>query len=74
MVAVKGIFNGQSILLLEKVEAKPNTKVVVTFLDENGPEDDTRELTSQANGFEFWTDSREDIYQDFLPKTENEIR
>jgi len=66
MVAVKGIFNGQTIQLLEKVEAKQNTKVLVTFLDENDPEDDTKDLTAQANGLEFWTNSREDIYQDFF--------
>jgi hypothetical protein len=74
MVAVKGIFNGQSIQLLEKVDAKVNTKVVVTFLEEEISGDDTREITSQSNGFEFWDNPAEDIYQDFLEKPNNEDR
>jgi hypothetical protein len=71
MVAVKGIFNGQSIQLLEKVNAKPNTIVVVTFLEEDNNEEDIREMTTQSNGFEFWNNVAEDIYQDYLEKPEN---
>jgi septation ring formation regulator EzrA len=72
MVAVKGIFDGKIITLLEKVEAKKNSRVVVTFLDEIDSVDEVRAMTTQSNGFDFWTDSKEDIYQDFLPKKENE--
>lgn len=31
--AVKGIWDGQQVQLLEQVEAPPNTEVVVTFLE-----------------------------------------
>jgi hypothetical protein len=54
MVAVRGIFNGQNIQLLEKVEVKANTMVLVTFLEEANPEAEVREMTSKPTGFEFW--------------------
>ena len=74
MEAVRGIFNGQSIQLLEKVEAKANTRVLVTFLDEENSIDGIREMTAQPNGFDFWNNPAEDIYQDFLIGKENEDR
>ncbi len=74
MVAVKGIFNGINIQLLEKVDVKANTRVVVTFLDDDDTEDVIRDMTATPNGFEFWNQAGEDIYQDFLGKTENEDR
>ena len=68
MVAVRGIFDGKAIQLLEKVDAKPNALVVVTFIEEEVVEDGLREMAAQANGFDFWNDPKEDVYQDFMLK------
>jgi len=68
MVAVRGIFNGLNIQLLEEVEIKANTMVLVTFLEEISPESELREMTSNPNGFEFWKNPAEDIYQDYFEK------
>jgi hypothetical protein len=71
MVAVRGIFNGRNIQLLEKVEIKANTMVVVTFLEEENPEAELREMVSNPNGFQFWEDPAEDVYQDYVEKIRN---
>lgn len=68
MVAVRGIFDGKAIQLLEKVDARPNAQVVVTFIEEDPLEDPLRDMTAQANGFDFWNDPREDVYQDLIGK------
>ena len=68
MVAVKGIFDGRVIQLLEKVEAKPNARVVVTFMDDDVVEDGLRDMVASPNDFDFWNDPREDVYQDFMAK------
>jgi hypothetical protein len=68
MVAVRGIFNGRNIQLLEKVEVKPNTMVLVTFLEQQNPEDEMRDMAAKPNGFQFWDNPAEDIYQDYIDK------
>ena len=59
---------------MEKVEAKLNARVVVTFIEEEVAEDGLRDMASQANGFDFWNDPKEDIYQDFMVKGSDENR
>jgi hypothetical protein len=71
MLAVRGIFNGLNIQLLEKVEIKANTMVVVTFLEEVNPEYELRDMTSKPSGFQFWENPAEDIYQDYFEKIRN---
>lgn len=34
MLAIKGYYNGREIVPLEKVEFKPNQKIIITILDE----------------------------------------
>ena len=34
MLAVKGYYDGKDIKLLEKIEAQPNQKVIITVVDE----------------------------------------
>ena len=58
MVAVRGIFNGRNIQLLEKVEVKPNTMVLVTFLEQQNPEDEMRDMAAKPNGFQFRSEER----------------
>ena len=71
MVAVRGIFNGLNIQLLEEVEVKANTMVLVTFLEEVNPESELRDMTSKPSGFQFWENPAEDIYQDYFEKIRN---
>ncbi|HAH23946.1 MAG TPA: hypothetical protein DCL77_09355 [Prolixibacteraceae bacterium] len=67
MLAVKGIYDGKSVKLLDKLTDRRKYKVGVTFLEEIEPADeDLRDFTSQTSGLAFWNDKREDIYQDFL--------
>lgn len=67
MLAVKGIYDGKSVRLLEGFTDKKKYKVVVTFLEEIETVDlELRDFTSQTSGLDFWDSSKEDIYQDFL--------
>ncbi|MBF0224666.1 MAG: hypothetical protein HQK76_04345 [Desulfobacterales bacterium] len=35
MISVRGIYDGQNIMPLEKIYVKPNVKVIITFLEED---------------------------------------
>ena len=42
-------------------------KVVITFIEELPEEDkELRDFSAQTNGLDFWKDSAEDLYQDYL--------
>ena len=45
--------------------------VLVTFLEEGNPESELRDMTSKPNGFQFWENPAEDIYQDYFEKIRN---
>lgn len=67
MFAIKGIFDGTSIIPIDKIPYQKKTRVVITFIDEPYDELDlVREITSNPDGFDFWNDEKEDIYQDYL--------
>jgi len=67
MFAIKGIFDGNSIIPIDKIPYEKKTRVVITFIDEPYDELDLiREITSKPDGFDFWNDEKEDIYQDYL--------
>ena len=67
MIAVNGIYDGKSVRLLEDFTDKKRYKVVVTFLEEiETIDEELRDFTSQTSGLDFWNDSKEDIYQDYL--------
>jgi hypothetical protein len=68
MLAIKGIYNGNSVELLGERPLNKKYKVVVTFVEELDDEEDLRTFTSQFTAFDFWNDKREDLYQDYLPK------
>ncbi len=67
MLAVNGIFDGRHVKITDKITEKKKYKVIVTFVEEV-PETDNemRDFSAQTSGLDFWEDSREDIYQDFL--------
>ena len=52
MPVFKGYFNGKEIIPLEKVEARPNQKVIITILDEYisiDSKDDLKEVKKKQN-------------------------
>lgn len=73
MLAVKGIYDGKTIQPLEQVPEKKRYKVIITFVEEvdelEAEQEAVRAFTAQDSGFTFWHDEREDLYQDFLPKS-----
>ena len=71
MIAIKGVYDGKKFLPLESLPTNRKSKVIITFLEEFDDLDDIRQAFSQPDGFSFWNDEREDIYQDYLKKNEN---
>ena len=67
MISVKGLYDGEKIKLLEKVDTKTPQKVIITFL-ESGEEKALSQrlykLAETGGSFEFLKDSEEDIYSD----------
>lgn len=69
MLAIYGIYDGEKIRITDKITEKKKYKVVITFIEEISEDDaEIRNFTSQTNGLEFWNDSREDLYEDYLKK------
>jgi methyl coenzyme M reductase gamma subunit len=68
MISVKGIYDGNNVQLLGERPTTKRYKVVVTFLEELDESEDIRTFSSRTEGLHFWSDDREDLYQDFLPK------
>ena len=67
MLAIHGIYDGKNIKITDKITEKKNYKVIITFIEEiNQNDEDLRTFSSQTRGLEFWNDSREDVYQDYL--------
>ena len=71
MLSVNGIYDGEKIKPLEKINSKKKYKVIITFVEELNKTDDgeaIRSFSSQTSGLEFWNDDKENIYQDYLDK------
>ena len=71
MLSVKGIYDGKKVVPLEKIEGDKKYKLIITFLEEiSDMEEDeaVRNFASPTDSFQFWEDSKEDIYQDYLKK------
>lgn len=69
----RGIYDGSTITPLEATPPNKRFKMIITFTKEiETPgmvsEPDFREIASIANGFSFWENEEEDIYQDYLEK------
>lgn len=69
MFAVRGIYDGKRVKIIEPVNKNKKYRVVVTFLEEL-PEDEQeiRDFASRTESFDFWENTAEDIYQDYLPQ------
>lgn len=64
---IDGYFDGKHIVPLGEIKTGKHYKVRITFLEELSPEEELRMLTSSSEGFAFWNDPKEDLYQDYLP-------
>jgi len=72
MLAVRGIYDGKTVKITDRITEKKRYRVVITFVEEL-PQDDNlmRDFSAQTGGLDFWNDTREDLYQDYLmPKAE----
>lgn len=71
MFSVRGIYDGKSVKITDKISEKKKYKVVVTFIEELEKEDNgNRDLYAQTSGLDFWEDPKEDLYQDYLKPKE----
>lgn len=73
MTTVKGIYENGKIKLFEKIRFKTGKNVLITFLEEDRPNEDEllRSLSlTQPDNFlkEYLEDEREDLYQDYVEK------
>jgi hypothetical protein len=69
MFAVRGIYDGKRVKIIEPVNKNKKYRVVVTFLEEvPDDEQEIRDFASLTESFDFWKNTAEDIYQDYLPQ------
>lgn len=68
MIAINGIYNGEKIELLSPVPKDKKYKVIVTFIEEISTKEQQsiRDFGENSDGFDFWLNEKEDLYQDFL--------
>ena len=66
MIAIEGIYDGKNFIALEKVTVFKRYKVIITFVEEIDEAEELRDFTAQTDSFEFWNNTEEDIYQDYL--------
>ncbi len=66
MLAIPAIYESGKIFPLEKIPAKGKYKVIITFVEALGDEEDVRNFAAQTDALSFWENEEEDIYQDFL--------
>lgn len=67
MFALKGIYDGKLVKLLDSPLENKHYKVIVTFVEEIDSEDEElRNFSAQIDGLDFWKCEEEDLYQDYL--------
>ena len=66
MLAIKGFYDGEKIIPLEKLPKNKKFKLLITFLEEVNTDEGARDFSSQSDAFLFWNNEKENIYQDYL--------
>ena len=66
MFAIKGVYDGEKIVPLEKIPNIKKSKVIITFIEDISDDSQIRDFTAQTDSFTFWSDERENLYQDYL--------
>ena len=71
MLSVKGIYEEGKVKLLERIQSRKRSKVIITFIDDPDTSEDQklREFSSDGGALAFWNNDAENIYQDYLPKS-----
>ena len=67
MLAIKGLFDGKRIKLLEKVDVTEHQEVIITFLgtdEDKSLHRDIYKLAETGGSFDFLNSPEEDIYSD----------
>jgi hypothetical protein len=71
MLSIQGIYDGKNIYPVEAIKGNKKYKVIITFVEElDLPENEHTELRNFGTNepaLDFWNNSKEDIYQDYLP-------
>jgi hypothetical protein len=67
MRSVKGLYDGEKIKLLEKVDQQKPCPVIITFIEDESDIDKLRQYPADEDAFDFWL-AEEDLYQDYLKK------
>ena len=73
MISVGGIYDGKHIYSVDAIKETRKYKVIITFVEEINTTD-TEDLSLRNFGttnasLDFWNETHEDIYQDFLPNS-----
>lgn len=68
MKSIRGIYDGEKIIVTDQISTKKKFKVIITFVEEIDEDKEGRNFTAQTDGLLFWHDEREDLYQDYLKK------
>lgn len=71
MLSVKGIYEEGKVKLLEKIQTRKRSKVIITFIDDPdmSEAERLREFSSAGGALAFWNNEAENIYQDYIPKS-----
>ncbi len=71
MLSIQGIYDGKNIYPVEAIKGNKKYKVIITFVEElDSSETETIELRnfgSNEPALDFWNNTMEDIYQEYLP-------
>lgn len=67
MLAINGIYDGENIKPIDDIPFKKKARVIITFIEEIVDEEtEIRNMVAEPNGFDFWRNEKEDLYQDYL--------
>ena len=66
MDTIEGYFDGERIIPLAKIPRGTHRRVQIVLLEELTHEEEVRLAASHSDAFDFWSDSNEDIYQDYV--------
>lgn len=54
------------VVALEEFPTDKTYNVIITFIEELNDSEELRQFSAQTDGFSFWNDERENLYQDYL--------
>jgi len=74
MLSVTGIYDGKNIYPVDAIKDKRKYKVIITFVEEldtvEAEQLSLRNFGTSNTALGFWSNPQEDIYRDYLPKSD----